>query len=185
MAFTRDREKLKTLVHYTIWECKNPAILGAIKLNKVPWMSDLCAYVHWGRPITGEHYRKGQFGPIAMSMVGIVEELKREGKIAVREGAYGSPKVDYFALTRPDISAFTPDEISLIRDCIDYVCRKHTSLGISDRTHDKVWELAELGEEIPYEAMLASRLGEVTEDDVNWAREAISQARAAEAARHD
>ena len=177
MAITRDREKLKTLIHYTIWECKNPAILGAIKLNKVPWVTDVLAYLNWGTPVTGEHYRKGQFGPIAMSMVGIVDELKQEGKIAVREG---DPKIDYFALRRPDISIFTADEISLIRDSIDYVCRKNTSMSISDKTHDVIWELAELGEEIPYEAMLASRLGEVTKADVAWAHDAIRDAREAE-----
>ena len=88
----RNRDKFKTLVHYTIWECTNPAILGAIKLNKVLWVTDVLAYLIWGAPVTGEHYRKGQFGPIAISMVGIVEELKNEGKIAVREG---QPEDDY------------------------------------------------------------------------------------------
>jgi hypothetical protein len=173
----RNRDKLKTLVHYTIWECKNPALLGAIKLNKVPWLADLIAYVNSGASITGEHYRKGQFGPIAMSMVGIVDELKRENKIAIREGTNDNPRVDYFALTRPDISIFNADEVSIIRECIDFVCRKHTAMGISDKTHDIIWQLAELGEEIPQPAMLASRLGEVTEDDVAWARETIEAAR--------
>jgi hypothetical protein len=50
-------------------------------------------------------------------------------------------------------------------------------MGISDKTHDIIWQLAELGEEIPQPAMLASRLGEVTEDDVAWARETIEAAR--------
>ena len=174
----RDRNKLKTLVHYVIWKNRNPATLGAIKLNKVPWLVDLLSYVHSGEPVTGEHYRKGQFGPIAMSMVGIVNELQNERKIAVRQTeAYGNLKVDYFALSRPDISMFTADEIYLIDECNDFVCRRHTAMGISHKSHDIIWQLAELGEEIPYEASLASVLGEVTEDDVVWAREAVETAR--------
>ena len=177
MAITRDRDKLKTLVHYVVWKCKNPAMLGAIKLNKVPWLADMLAYATTGTPITGEHYRKGQFGPISMSMVQVVKELEQERKIVVRQ-TERNPKVDYFALTRPDLSIFTADDVSLIDECIDFVCRKHTAMEISRKSHDIIWKLAELGEEIPYEAALADPLGEVTPDDVAWAREAIAAARA-------
>ena len=174
----RDRNKLKTLVHYVVWKNRNPATLGAIKLNKVPWLADLLSYVHSGEPVTGERYRKGQFGPIAMSMVGILDELQNECKIVVRQTeTYRNPKMDYFALSKPSLSQFTADDISLIDECIDFVCRKNTAMGISRKSHDIIWQLAELGEEIPYEAALASVLGEVTQDDVAWAQKAVEAAR--------
>ena len=50
-------------------------------------------------------------------------------------------------------------------------------MSISDKTHDIIWKLAEIGEEIPYEAMWASRLDAVTTDDVRWAK-AVSDAAA-------
>ena len=147
-------------------------MLGSIKLNKVLWVSDLWAYVSWGTPITGEHYVKQQFGPVARSMVGILDELQAEGKLVVRRTeAYGNPKVDYIALKRPEniSKLFSAEEISLVDKAIDFVCR-HTAMDISDKSHDVIWELAEIGDEIPYEAMLASRLDGVTKDDVKWAR---------------
>jgi hypothetical protein len=169
----RNREKLKALVHYVVAKCEDPNILGSIKLNKVLWMSDLWAYVRWGQPITGEHYVKQQFGPVA-STVGIMRELQAEGKIVVRERElpFGHEKTDYIALVRPqDVSAtFNADEISLVDEAIDYVCRRHTAMQISDKTHDIIWKLAEIGEEIPYEAMWASRFDAVTKEDVAWAK---------------
>jgi hypothetical protein len=173
----RNREKLKALVHYVIAKCDNPRILGSIKLNKVLWVSDLWAYVSWGHPITGEHYVKQQFGPVA-SIVGILRELQAENKIVVRETVrYGRNKTDYIALERPkNISAmFTADEISLVDEAYDYVCRKHTAMQISDKTHDIIWQLAEIGEEIPYEAMWASRLDPVTKEDVELAIKALGR----------
>lgn len=170
---TRDHDKLKTLVHYVCWKVKNPADLGAIKLNKVLWVSDLRSFVERGQPITGERYVKRQLGPVPFSILGVVKELQQEHKLVVRQNeSYGNPKTDYIALKRPDIgSVFTADEISLIDDAIHFVCHRHTAMGISERTHDVIWKLAEIGEDIPYEAMLASSLGEVTEDDVAWAKQ--------------
>ncbi len=171
MAIQRDRNKLKALVHYVCWTVE-PEVLGAIKLNKVLWVSDLWSYVHRGTPITGEHYIKRQFGPVSPSIPGLVRELET-AKVLVtrRREVFEGEKVDYFALTEPDVSCFTADEMSIIDRAIYFVCYKHTAKGISDRTHDVIWELAEIGEEIPYAAMLASVLGEVTPSDVEWAKE--------------
>jgi len=149
-------------------------MLGGLKLNKVLWVADLWSYVATGTPITGEHYVKQQFGPVPASMPNVLESLQTEGKLIVRRTeAHGNPKTDYIALSRPEnlSELFTADEISLVDEAIDFVVA-HTAHEISDRSHDIIWQLAEIGEEIPYEAMLASRLDGVTQDDVNWAREA-------------
>jgi len=168
---TTYRDKLKALTHYVCWKVNDPATLGAIKLNKVLWVSDVRAFVEWGAPITRERYVKRQLGPVPWSILGILSELQTEGAIVVRHTeAYGNPKTDFIAMSRPDLSSFTPDEISLIDDAINYVCHRHTAMGISNKTHDAIWKLAELGEEIPYEAMLASSLGEVTPEDIEWAK---------------
>ncbi len=136
-------------------------------------MSDLWAYVKWGQPITGEHYVKQQFGPVA-STVGIMQELESEKKVVVRQrGTFGYTKMDYIALISPEniSTQFSADEICLVNEAIEFVCMKHTAMGISSKTHDIIGKLAEIGEEIPYEAMWASRLDDVTADDVRWARE--------------
>lgn len=177
MAFSRKREKLKKLVHYVVSQCE-PESLGAIKLNKVLWVADLNQYAATGTPLTGEVYVKQQMGPVAGSLVGILSELQSEKKLVVRRRlAYGNPKVDYIALSEPEnLSAtFTADEISVVHRAMEFVCAQ-TAHEISERTHDIIWQLAEIGEEIPYEAMYASRLDGVTKDDVKWAKGAHARA---------
>lgn len=176
----RNREKLKALVHYVIARTENRAELGSIKLNKVLWLSDLTSYVLTGSPITGERYIKQQFGPVAASMVGILNELQSEKKIVVRETeAFGNPKTDYISLIDPaKISEqFSGEEISLVERARELVCEHHTAMSISDASHDIIWELAEIGEEIPHAAVFASRLDGVTKEDVRWAANAHDAAR--------
>ncbi len=171
-----DRNKLKALVHYICFQYHDPSVLGATKLNKILWYSDVIAYATTGASITGETYTKQQFGPVPRHILGIIDELKAEAALAVREVEYfGKVKKEYVALRKPDISMFTPDEISLIDSVIDVVCHKHTAASISLASHDAIWKLAEIGEEIPLYAALASELGEVTDEDVKWAKRVSSK----------
>ena len=62
------------------------------------------------------------------------------------------------------------DEISLADYIIETVCDDHTATSISELSHDSVWRLAEIGEEIPLYAVLAGKAGEVTEETMAWAR---------------
>lgn len=166
-----DQEKFKRLVHYVCYKAHDPSILGAVKLNKVLWYSDYIAYFLWAKPITGEVYIKRQHGPVPKHILRALTELIREKSMVEREVEYyGYPKKEYIALTRPDISIFTPDEISLIDEMFDYVCEKHTATSISEETHDDIWKLAIIGEEIPYNTIFASKLGEIDETDIEWAR---------------
>ena len=52
-----DWAKFKSAVHYICDKASSdPSVLGAIKLNKVLWYSDLINYLITGKPITGETY---------------------------------------------------------------------------------------------------------------------------------
>ena len=168
------REKMKRLVHYICWKCENPSILGSTKLNKVLWFSDVLAYLNWGRSITGETYIKRQFGPVPKHILPILDELRDEQAIVIRDSAYyGNPKRDFIALSKPDLGEFSPDEISLIDSTIERVCRRHTAKSISEITHDDIWKMAALGEEIPVSAMFSCRVGEVTPEDLSWAQQEL------------
>jgi len=174
MDFNRD--KFKQLVQYVCWRCDDPADLGSTKLNKVLWRSDTQSYLWNQKPITGASYVKRQFGPVPRVILPVLEELQAEGSLAIREVDYfGNAKREFFALRKPDLLAFTATEISLVDQAIEHVCKRHTARSISRETHDDIWELAAIGEEIPYETVLASRLGEVTEDDIEWARVQIDE----------
>jgi hypothetical protein len=164
-----DAEKFKELVQYVCSICPNPDKLGAIKLNKILWYSELSAFLHLEKPITGARFVKRQFGPVATAMVPVLQELQRDGRLVVRNVEYfGQPKKEYISLDKADLSKFSSDEISIVDRLTETICEKYTAMGISRVSHDDIWEMAEIGEEIPLTTVFAVR-GEVTEQDVAWA----------------
>ncbi len=162
--------KFKNLVLYICWKVDEPSRLGATKLNKILWFSDILTYLNFNAPITGARYIKRQYGPAPAAIIPVIEELKNEGLLAVRDVEYyNRSKREFFALAKPDISQFSGDEISTVDQIIDQICDKHTAKSISDFTHNKTWEMAEIGETLPYETIFASRRGEIDETDIAWA----------------
>ncbi len=167
--------KLNTAVHYIISRCQ-PDELGATKLNKILWYSDIACYERTGSSITGDEYVKRQFGPVPKHTPTALRELEEAGAVVSRDvHYYGREKREFWSLREPDISAFDANTIALIDQMIDWICTDHTARTISDETHDLLWESAEMGEVIPFGAALASRSAEVTEDDLSWARDELAK----------
>jgi hypothetical protein len=170
----RDLKRFKSLVHYICSKCPDRNLLGATKLNKILWYSDALSLETRGTPITRETYIKRQFGPVPQHILDVIAKLEQEGAIAVKNTPFHSyEKREFVSLTQPDISMFTPEEISLIDDVIGEICFNHTATSISLASHDRIWELAEIGDELPLETIFASDLDEVTEADVAWAKAAL------------
>lgn len=170
------RNKLKTLIHYVAYRFINdPHKLDAVKLNKALWFSDVAAYIELGVPITGDRYIRKPMGPVSSSLRPVLEELENEDAVAVRRIGQHD---EYLALTKPDVSVFTQDEIVLIEDAIDMV-DKHTTKSISEKSHNIVWRLAEPDEEIPYHAIHAARLRRIESTDVEWAHKELAAISAA------
>jgi hypothetical protein len=171
MAQAMNQQKFDALVHYICARCDAPAKLGATKLNKVLWYSDAAAYLSKGHSITGATYIKRQYGPVPKGIMAARQRLVLGRLIIERDGAFfGYPQTQFIALTDPDLSQFTADEISIVDRIIEIVCNDHTATSISQLTHDQVWEAAQIGEEIPLYTVFASCPREITEDDLEWAR---------------
>ena len=174
-----NREKFKNLVLYVCTKC-DPKELGSTKLNKVLWYSDMFSYVYLSKPITGEVYVKRQFGPVSKHILPIIAEMESERQIVTRDAKiFGYGKKEYIVLKKPELASFTADEISMVDDLIEIICKEHTAKTISETSHDGIWELAEIGEEIPYHAFLASKIGEIDKEDVEWAMKSAGLQKAA------
>lgn len=164
-----DARKFKSLVHYVCSICQDPKTLGAIKLNKILWYSEMNAFLYLGKAITGARFVKRQFGPAPTAVLPVLEELQRDGVLIVLDvESFGRPKKEYISIKNPDLSSFSPDEISLVDRVTEIICKEYTASQISEKSHDDIWEMAEIGEEIPFTTVFAVR-GEVTEEDVSWA----------------
>lgn len=162
--------KFKELVHYICFKCDGVSDLGATKLNKTAWYSDVFHYLSHGTPITSETYVKQQFGPVPKHILSVLDELVGKGKIEIIDtNFHGFKKKEYISLVEPDVSVFSAEEVSTIEDAIGFVCDGNTASSISAYSHDHVWKAASIGEEIPIYAMLVSEVGDVTAEDLAWA----------------
>ncbi len=176
-----DREKFANVVHYVCHKADNPAVLGAVKLNKVLWYSDVIHYMVEGTPITGETYVKRQHGPVPVHMPSVMDQLVQSGRVARgRVDHFGHMKSEFISIMEPDISGFTADEVARIDAAFEHVCLNHTAKSVSEETHGVIWQLAAMGEKMPYCTVFASSEGEIDEYDVAWA---VSQIATREASR--
>jgi hypothetical protein len=170
--------KLDILVHYVCARCDNPSDLGATKLNKVLWYSDVLAFATLGESITGAIYIKRQFGPVPKHILDSRARLEASNAIVVRDAPYGGGYLQkqFIALRAPDISMFSPEQISIVDGVLQEICRNHTATSISQLSHDIVWQSAEIGEEIPMSAAaFAGGIGEIDEVDMSWAQQEIDR----------
>jgi hypothetical protein len=167
-------DKFKTLVHYICHRMSDdPAKLGQTKLNKILWYSDVMMFKRRGHPITDTRYIKQTWGPVAKSLMPVLDQLHHDAIVVRRRETYpGGTHVKFFATEEPDISGFTPDEISLVDRLIDEVCYEHTAKSISDLSHDITWQMHEIGEEMLLYRSHVMRLGQVTSEDIAWAKAA-------------
>jgi len=173
---TLDMEKLKNLIHYICYKtyAAHSANFGKVKLNKILWFSDAIFYMNHRRPITGETYVKGQYGPMSQNILDALRELAHEMKVLESSVTqYGYPKKEYAVLKNPDISSFTAEEISHVDEVIQRVCDNFTAAEISAFTHNDVWEAAEIGEEIPYVAVAFDRPVQPSREEIEWAKNVI------------
>lgn len=168
-----DKERLKAAVHY-ICRRSNPGELGKTKLHKILWLSDVYAYRHRGTPLTGEMYRRRDFGPCSVHLDEIIEELTIERKLFVQKAEYFDfEKFEFIGKGEPDMSLFNEYELRLIEENRRHVCEDHTAGSISEKTHDEIWKMAIPNEVLPYEVMLVADLAPINDEDIAWAQSII------------
>ena len=150
--------RFKQLVHYVCSKCADdPTKLGAVKLNKALWLSDLNAYYHLGEPITSSRYVRRQFGPVPGRIMPVLRELETEGKLEVRTAEfYGKEKKEFIVLSRADANFLTEEQKQIVDRMIEIVTEKHTATSISNLSHDHIWHAAADGEEIPHYTVFAN-----------------------------
>ncbi len=170
-----NKEKFKALVHYICRTCSDPERLGKTKLHRILWLSDVQNYQLYTQTITGERYIKMQFGPCASHIDSVLEELKSEGLLHIIPPDEEYKPTLYYAKGEPNKGIFSEKELKIIDSQIRLVVGDHTATSISDRSHDEIWGMAMLREEIPLQAYLVRRFATPTPEDFAWAKSEISK----------
>jgi len=171
MAFNRD--KFASLVHYICWKAGDSAKLGAIKLNKICWLSDFRAFYETDQAITDARYVKRQFGPVPSAIQPVLRDLQSAQVISIRDVPFhGYTKREFTPLTEPNTSIFSDKELEIVNWATEFICEDHTGTSISEASHDHIWKVAADGEEIPYYTIFAIP-SKITETDREWAAQTI------------
>jgi hypothetical protein len=170
--FAFDREKFKRLFHYVIWRAGERDGFDAVKLNKILWFSDARAFMLRGKPITGASYKREKWGPVPLPIMPIRDELVREGAIQVwTDKHFDFVSTRFKALRAPvGLEIFDTDEIKTVDWWIEHIDKDHTAASVSEESHDYAWEIAEMGEELPYHAIFATRMRQPDDEEMEWAR---------------
>jgi hypothetical protein len=177
---TVDMMRLEEAILYICSTARPEDELGAVKLNKILYYSDMLRYAQTGKSITGATYVKRQRGPVPREVVEAINRLKATNRLSTREvSIFDKTRREFDALDEPSLKIFEHEELKLINSMIGSVCG-YDARGISDVSHTVVWEVADMGEVLPYESFFVSYLGDVDDDDVKLAQEIIANKESAQ-----
>jgi hypothetical protein len=169
-----DRDRFRRLFQYVVWKANDASSLDPIDLNNILWLSDARAFVSSGRPITGETYIRRKQGPMSRHFREVRDELMAENAIRYRPGAEGSREEGSFAATRrPGMQGFTAEELRIVDDTARLVTEGREAAGPGTFG----WEIAEVGEPLPYHAAMVDGIRKPRADELEWAREVASRRR--------
>lgn len=164
-----DPQKLKEAVLYIAAKC-SPETLGAVKLHKILYFSDMIKFATEGTPLTGATYRKRPNGPMCQQLNGLLDELRNDNSLEVKSVDYfGYMKKEFIAKRDFDSSRFTSFEIALLDDLISFVCTEHSAKSISEFSHQAPWSLVDFGEEIDYLSSFLLFPDEASDESMKWA----------------
>jgi len=164
-------KRLHNIVHYVISKADYRKV-GKTKLNKILWFADREFMRKHIDTITHSQYIKMPYGPVPKKIDKILKALEREQNIISKEVQLGATvQKSFISLKEPDISMFTPEEISILDKYIYGISEKFTASEISEISHDEDWESAEIGEVIPVETIFGNDINQdVTPDDIEEAK---------------
>ena len=164
-----DREKLKATILYTCQRCEQDQ-LGAVKLHKVLYFSDMLRFIQSGHPITGSTYRKRPLGPTCDQLLSTLSDLESAGMLEIQNVDYfGYIKKAYIPLVIAPVERLSKSDISLLDAVIEFVCNNNSAKTISEFSHNKAWELAEFGDVLPYTSAFRLLPMQVTPETMEWA----------------
>jgi hypothetical protein len=165
-------QRLKNLIHYVIQVAGARPHFGAVKLYKTLWFSDARRFVLTGMSITGAPYIREKYGPLPRDGMRFRNELASDGAIRQWQNDKGGALGWHFkSLSNPDIAWIDLVEKEEVDRWIKVISDKHTAESISDESHDYGWQIAKMGERLPFISVLAERAREPSGDEMKWARE--------------
>lgn len=145
--------KHREAILYFMNECSDGA-LGTTKLYKLLYYLDFDHYERYGVSVTGDRYRKQQFGPVGESANLRLQQMLRDGEYSAARipWNHGDGAQTVYTPRRPaDLTVFDESELQLLCELRDRF-QHDTARLLADGTHlEAPWLMTgEIGSEIPY-----------------------------------
>jgi uncharacterized phage-associated protein len=143
--------KFNELIVYIATRLGPEAALGRVKLAKLLMWSDFGAFARLGESITGATYEKWEHGHLPKELLLAQRDLETSERIAEELVDYFGKKLKQItALSDPDMSAFSEDELAVVETAIRRYGHESATY-LSELSHHEVgWRLAQMHEVIPY-----------------------------------
>jgi antitoxin SocA-like protein len=158
MVAIGDEEKLAELILYISKKSVGDPKFGAIKLNKILYLSDFLAFGNWSEPITGVEYQHLPKGPAPRRLLPVRDEMRSAGILAIQDVPLRSGNVQKRTvnLREPNLKLFSGEQIALVDSVIEDL-RDLDAEESSDYSHRFVgYKMTKLGENIPYGSIFIS-----------------------------
>jgi uncharacterized phage-associated protein len=169
-----NKSKFKEMILFLSHKSQNDINFGAIKLNKLLFLSDFLAYGITGKAISNETYLHERLGPIPQDLVNSRAELFGEKAAKMRINAINDYKQErVIALRSFNKKLFSETEIGIMDQAI-HELKDYSGMQASDLTHTwNNWLLTKSGEEIPYETVFIRQLAKISLEDLIWAKQLL------------
>lgn len=145
-------EKFKQVLHYIIHQCGHLENVGKTVLFKILYFTDFDYYELYEDKLTGESYRRFDYGPVPIHFEEAIKELEDEGKIerfAIPSGNFWQQK--FLSLEYPSTELLNRKELQRIGDDIDIYSRMNAR-RISEFSHKDIpYKATKDGDIINYE----------------------------------
>lgn len=188
-----DGEKLAELILYVVNAVEDPSKLGAVKLHKILYFSDLLYFVQTGGSITGASYIRMPRGPWCEKGEATIDDLQAASRLVERSVPYFSyTQRRFFALDDADVDGrFKATEISLVDSVVGAICFGHSAASISAATHNDLWKHFDDRAPLPLDCAIpatflepddeavAAALADVDDATWSWSDSALKHSHAA------
>lgn len=146
-----DKKKYKQVILFLLNSGANNVHLGKVKLFKLLYYIDFDHFEFFKASVTGDSYRKLDYGPVPMHADVVLSEMAHEGLIAIDKVSTGDyTQYRFRPLATPNSGMFSGSEMQAL-DQVVLKWANHTRADIVAATHGEApWRAVQMGDEIPY-----------------------------------
>ena len=134
---------------------------GVDRLNMTLWHTDTCGFLENGREVSGARFTKAPQGPVVENLNEVLGHLVSSGKLVVSQVQVGDHSATNFEVG-DDLDGDAEFDLLSERDRnllarYGEMAKQETVAEARSWSHDMVWSVATLGEELPVAAAVVMR----------------------------